>query len=289
VSPGAARRRALVRGALTLALLGCQGASSGKGVVVGAGTAAGAGTAESAAEVERAAPAGSAAPASATTLASPGSDVAIVSWPLRWSARRAALTLAYRRSHDTADVADLQIAPRVIVLHYTGGGSARGTKEYFDAITIENGRAQLARAGRVNVSAHFLVDRDGTIYQLQPETRFARHCIGLNHVAIGVENVGDERRWPLTEQQVLANAALVRALAQRHPITHLLGHHEVMAFRQHPYFREREPAYRNRKTDPGPRFVAAVRAQVADLGLAGREGDVEAAPPAGAPRAAAQP
>ena len=79
----------------------------------------------------------------------------------------------------------------MIVLHYTAGGSAQGTRSYFDHPEIEASARSCVAAGKVNVSSHYLVDRDGTIYQLQPETRFARHCIGLNHLAIGVENVGD--------------------------------------------------------------------------------------------------
>lgn len=195
--------------------------------------------------------------------------VAIVDAPMAWSDERERLTLEYRRLHSDPDASDLAIEPRVIVLHYTGGGSARATRAYFDRVKIEAAREQLARAGAVNVSAHFLVDRDGTIYRLQPETRFARHCIGLNHIAIGIENVGDGKRYPLTDAQVDANAALVRYLAARFPITHLLGHHEVMEFRDHPYFVERDPKYRNRKGDPGPAFMARVRERVADLGLAG--------------------
>jgi N-acetyl-anhydromuramyl-L-alanine amidase AmpD len=146
------------------------------------------------------------------------------------------------------------------------------TRAYFDNVRIEASRKQLAGAGAVNVSSHFVVDRDGTIYQLQPVTRFARHCIGLNHVAIGIENVGDDGRFPLTDAQVAADAALVRDLARRYPITHLLGHFEVMKFRAHPYYVERDPHYRNDKPDPGARFMARVRASLADLPLQGLPG-----------------
>ncbi len=198
-----------------------------------------------------------------------GSDPPIVDWPITWSDERAALTLDYRRQHEAADASDLTITPRVIVLHYTAGGSAKGTKSYFDRLTMEPSRKQLASAGRVNVSSHFLVDRDGTINRLQPETRFARHCIGLNHIAIGIENVGDEARWPLTAAQVTANAQLVRSLARRFPITHLLGHFEVLKFRGHPYYVERVAGYRNRKGDPGARFLGLVRAELGDLSLRG--------------------
>jgi len=68
----------------------------------------------------------------------------------------------------------------------------------------------------LNVSAHFLVDRDGTIYQLMPETRMARHAIGVNHLAIGVENVGDERKWPLTEAQMNRLRTLLETWASFH-------------------------------------------------------------------------
>jgi hypothetical protein len=197
------------------------------------------------------------------------SKLDIVDAPITWSAERERLTLEYRRRHSDPAARDLVIEPRVVVLHFTGGNSVKSTRNYFDATRIEASRKELARGGAVNVSAHFLVDRDGTIYQLQPVTRFARHCIGLNHIAIGIENVGDGAKYPLTDAQVAADAALVRKLAGEHAITHLLGHSEVMRFRKHPYFVEREAGYRNEKDDPGDSFMSAVRAQVADLKLAG--------------------
>lgn len=212
------------------------------------------------------------APADALATSAPGDAapaVAIVDAPMRWSAERERLTLAYRRAHSDASATDLTIAPTMIVLHYTGGGSAKATRGYFDTPTIEASRKELARAGRVNVSAHFVVDRDGTIYQLQPVTRFARHCIGLNHRAIGIENAGDEATYPLTPAQVAADAALIRMLAREYPITHLLGHHEVMGFRSSPLYVELDPGYKNDKPDPGKAFMAKVRAEVADLKLAG--------------------
>lgn len=195
--------------------------------------------------------------------------VAIVDAPMVWSDERAQLTLAYRRQHSDPGAQDLTIDPHVIVLHHTGSGSAKSTRAYFDNLRIEAARKDLAKAGAVNVSAHFLVDRDGTIYRLQPETRFARHCIGLNHVAIGIENVGDGGKYPLTDAQVAADAALVRELATRFHITHLLGHHEVMQFRTSPLYVERDASYRNEKDDPGDAFMTRVRERVADLHLAG--------------------
>jgi N-acetyl-anhydromuramyl-L-alanine amidase AmpD len=193
------------------------------------------------------------------------SELTIHEWPITWTDERERLMLEYRRLHSDPDATDLTIAPRVVVLHYTAGNSAKGTKGYFDRIRLEDSRAKLKQGGAVNVSAHFLVDRDGTIHRLQPETRMARHCIGLNHIAIGVENVGDGDRWPLTEAQVVANAALIRDLATRHDITHVVGHHEVRAMKDHPYFVERVRGYSNDKPDPGDAFMRDVRALLADL------------------------
>ncbi|MBV8763174.1 MAG: N-acetylmuramoyl-L-alanine amidase [Deltaproteobacteria bacterium] len=201
-----------------------------------------------------------------TALSSPPPGPTIVDAPIAWSAERERLTLEYRQRHSDPDAKDLTITPHAIVLHYTGGDSAKSTRAYFDNVRIEAARKDLAKAGAVNVSSHFLVDRDGTIYRLQPETRFARHCIGLNHVAIGIENVGTNEA-ALTDAQVAADAALVRDLAARYPITHLLGHSEVMKFRDDPLYIERDPTYKNDKPDPGPHFMARVRERVADLKL----------------------
>lgn len=198
------------------------------------------------------------------------SAITIVDTPMAWSAERERLTLDYRRKHSDPNAIDLTIAPTVIVLHYTSGSSAKATRAYFDNTRIEAERATLRRGGRVNVSAHYVVDRDGTIYRLQPETRFARHCIGLNHIAIGIENVGDEAEHPLTDAQIVADAALVRDLAGRFPITHLFGHYEVMKLHASPLFVELDPTYHNNKPDPGARFMAAVRERLADLHLAGQ-------------------
>ncbi len=196
-------------------------------------------------------------------------DPTIVDRPIRFDAERERLTVEYRRRHQDPDIDDSSIEPRVVVLHYTGGSSLRGSWRYFDRTRIEEGRRTLRRAGELNVSAHFLVDRDGSIYRLMPETRMARHCIGLNHVAIGIENVGDGERHPLTGAQVRANAELVRLLARRFPLTHLIGHSESNAMREHAYWRELEPGYGNRKSDPGDAFLRRVRAKVADLKLQG--------------------
>jgi N-acetylmuramoyl-L-alanine amidase len=162
---------------------------------------------------------------------------------------------------------DCTITPRIVVLHWTGGPTADSAWSTF-APTRLAGRPDLDDAGAVNVSAHYLVDRDGTIYRLMPDNLAARHVIGLNHVAVGIENVGGPKA-PLTEAQVAANAALVRQLAAKWPITHVIGHHQYRRMEGSRYFKESDPTYRTVKSDPGDAFVDAVRAAVHDLQLAG--------------------
>jgi N-acetyl-anhydromuramyl-L-alanine amidase AmpD len=180
---------------------------------------------------------------------------------------RIEMTERYLEVHYGLSDVGVDMVPRVIVLHWTAGGTARGAWSAFAPERLP-GRPELQAAGALNVSAHFIVDRDGTVWRLMPETRAGRHVIGMNHLAIGVENVGDGDRWPMTEAQVEANVALVRQLVSRHPtITHLIGHHEYRLMEGHPYFAERDPRYRTTKIDPGDKFMAAVRAQVSDLSL----------------------
>jgi N-acetylmuramoyl-L-alanine amidase len=204
-------------------------------------------------------------------------NLKIVERPIKFDQERIQLTIAYRRIHQNPRISDVIIQPRMIVLHWTGTPSLASAWNYFNRTRAEAARAALAASGQVNVSTHFLVDRDGTIYRLMPENWMARHCIGLNHVAIGIENVGDGSNLPLTEDQAKADAALVRYLARRWPITHLIGHMEYRRMEGHPYFLELDPKYRNRKPDPGAAFMTEVRALVTDLKLQG--------PPAG-PRGA---
>ncbi len=205
-------------------------------------------------------------------------------WPIPYGRVRKALTQAYRAAHvgdTTGDVeVDTTMTPQVIVLHWTGGCCTRSAWFTFEPERRPR-RPDLTGAKALNVSAHFLVARDGTIYRLMDETRMGRHTIGLNHLAVGIENVGDGARYPLTQAQVDADIALVTWLVARFPsITHLIGHHEYRAFEHagHPYFQEHDSLRRTRKVDPGEDFMAAVRAGLEAAGLEGPPVGAESGP-----------
>jgi N-acetylmuramoyl-L-alanine amidase len=194
-------------------------------------------------------------------------DFRIVDKPIPFDKERVQLTLEYIRKHYAADAQDITITPQAIVLHYTATNTFDSTWTYFSHTRIEAARPELQREGELNVSSHFLVDRDGTIYRLMPETWMARHCIGLNRVAIGIENVGDGAKYPLTDRQVEANASLVRYLAGKYSIAYLLGHNEYRRMEKTPLFLELVPGYRTGKSDPGDEFMRRVRAKLSDLNL----------------------
>ena len=195
-------------------------------------------------------------------------------------AARVRLTREYLALHNPPLAAALPVGdvpesiafvPRLIVVHYTAIPTLSETLVTFAPLEIDAGRELVARNGRLNVGIQFVVDRDGTIYALYPETVIARHVIGLNHVAIGIENVGDADlggpagRAPLTPAQLAANVALVRELVRRHPtIEYVIGHHEYRdvehpAHPAHALFHEAVEGYRTEKVDPGRRFMKQLR------------------------------
>lgn len=197
--------------------------------------------------------------------------IEIIDRPVSFSEQRKAGMLEYVEDHYGMRVDNLDFTPRMIVLHWTAIESLEGTFNTFDRETLA-GRDDIAGAGDVNVSIQFVVDKDGSIYRLQPETWMARHVIGLNHVSIGVENIGTGSRTSdtLTDEQIEANVELVRYLAAKYPtIEYVIGHHEYQQFDGHPLWAELDEGYRTSKIDPGDRFMTAVREGVSDLGLMG--------------------
>lgn len=209
--------------------------------------------------------------AAGLTLSACAGGPRIVDRPISFSEERVELTRDYIRDHYGISATDLEITPRIIVLHWTAIDDLESSFRAFDREIMPGSRALLSGAGQVNVSIQFLVSRDGTIYRLMPENWMARHVIGLNYGAIGVENVGGAGGEDnLTDAQVEANVRLVRYLAKRYPtIEYLVGHSEYLEFEGHPLWQEQDPNYRTSKIDPGDRFMSAVRARVSGLELKG--------------------
>jgi len=137
--------------------------------------------------------------------------------------RRVRQTAAYSKRHYGERTFEL-LDPQVVVEHYTAGTSFHSAWNHFAA----NGAHLGEKPG---VCAHFLIDTDGTIYQLVNLRLRCRHAIGMNWTAIGIEHVGT------SADQVLGNADVMRAsrrltvwLMARYGISwgNVIGHAEIL-------------------------------------------------------------
>ena len=148
-----------------------------------------------------------------------------------------------------ADDRPPECAIDTLILHYTGMPSAAAALERLCDPAAE-------------VSAHYLIDEDGSLTSLVPEARRAWHAGAsswagrqrLNDCSIGIELVNPGHEWgyrPFTEAQYGACALLCRAILARWPIParRVLAHSDIAP---------------ERKQDPGELFDWA---RLADEGV----------------------
>jgi N-acetylmuramoyl-L-alanine amidase len=127
----------------------------------------------------------------------------------------------------------------ILLLHYTGMQSAQAAIDRLVDFTAK-------------VSAHYLIEEDGTAWRLVPEDRRAWHAgvsywagtVDINARSIGIElvNPGHEFGYrPFPPAQMDSLEALALDILSRHPIPprHVLGHSDVAP---------------QRKQDPGELF-----------------------------------
>ncbi|MFI8603996.1 peptidoglycan recognition protein family protein [Cellulophaga baltica] len=183
----------------------------------------------------------------------------IIEKPIVFDAEREQLTLEYMKDRYGLEATTSKITPKMIVLHWTVIPTLKGSYDAFYSAKLPNWRPDLENVSGLNVSSQFLIDQDGTIYQLMPENQMARHVIGLNHCAIGVENVGGGTDLPLSRKQLKSNIWLVKYLKDKYDIDYVIGHYEYTNFEGHELWLETDAGYRTVKTDPGERFMKKVR------------------------------
>lgn len=127
----------------------------------------------------------------------------------------------------------------MVVLHYTG---------------MKSGEEALARMcdPDTKVSAHYMIDVDGTVTCLVPEDKRAWHAgksywrgmTDINSASVGIELVNPGHEWgyePFSEDQMMALMPLLADILDRYdiPRANVVGHSDIA------------PA---RKTDPGELF-----------------------------------
>jgi N-acetylmuramoyl-L-alanine amidase len=155
---------------------------------------------------------------------------AIVSKPIPFGAARRAEMARYAERHYGLHTWRLR-HPRVIVEHYTANTSFSATWNTFASDAPDPELHE-----RPGTCAHFVVDTDGTIYQLVPLSTMCRHTVGLNWTAIGIEHVGTSDAAILSNaRQMRASLSLTLWLMHRYGISlpNVIGHNESLTSRYH--------------------------------------------------------
>jgi N-acetylmuramoyl-L-alanine amidase-like protein len=184
-----------------------------------------------------------AGPATTTRSATTPLQVRIARPRIRWApipfgAARRRETAAYARRHYGLDSWRIR-GPHVIVEHFTATESLAPVRSTFAADRPDPELGELP-----GTCSHFVVARDGTIYQYVRLSVMCRHTVGLNWTAIGIEHVGTSDAEVLADRaQRTASLRLTLWLMQRYGIRlrDVIGHAESL---RSPYHRERYRAWR---------------------------------------------
>ena len=164
------------------------------------------------------------------TGASPSGDARVAAPPIvqdlvPYGPQRKAQMAAFSKRHYGQDTWVLH--PQVIVLHYTATSTYAAAHNTFAANAPALGELP-------GVAAHFVIDENGTIYQQVPLDVRARHTVGLDWCAVGVEFVQPAASGPAQAiaqifarpRQVAAGLRLVAWLQATYDISseNVIGH-----------------------------------------------------------------
>ena len=156
-----------------------------------------------------------------------------------FGAKRKHEMTAYAKRHYGLSTYRL-VHPRVIVEHYTATSTFTAA---YNTFAIDAPDSELHELP--GTCSHFIVDRDGTIYQLVHLRIMCRHTVGLNYTAFGIEHVGMSDGDVMGDRrQLQASLRLTRWLRCRYGIAvkNVIGHNESLSS---PYHHERVARLRN--------------------------------------------
>jgi N-acetylmuramoyl-L-alanine amidase len=145
--------------------------------------------------------------------------------PIPFGAKRKAEMAQYAERH--YGINSYVLHPKVIVEHVTATSTFSSAYNTFAADVPDAELHSLP-----GTCAHFIIDRDGTIYQLVPLDIMCRHTVGLNYVAIGIEHVGTSDAAVLDDAaQMRSSLALTAWLMARFRISpaNVIGHNESLS------------------------------------------------------------
>ncbi|MGZ6671745.1 MAG: peptidoglycan recognition protein family protein [Solirubrobacteraceae bacterium] len=189
---------------------------------------------------------------------------AIVQRPIPFGSKRREEMRAYALRHYGIDDFHLR-NPKVIVEHYTATDTFQAAYA-----TFANDVPDVELHELPGTCAHFIVDKDGTIYQLVSLTIMCRHTVGLNWTAFGIEQVGlNAREIVIRRAQYTSVLRLTAWLRCRYAIAlrNVIGHDESLSS---PYHHENVAALRRQThADWTHAEMTPVRARVGRYRCAG--------------------
>lgn len=168
------------------------------------------------------------APAAASAASAKSIKPKIVKKYVRYDSTRRAQMARYSKRHYHQNTYKLT-NPKAVVLHHTAGADWQSAWYTFNGNSAYNHE-------KPGVSAHFIIHKDGTIYQCVPLWIRARHCLGMNWKSIGIEFVqemrsGKDGHWMdrqilNRDKQIRSGLRLVRYLKKRFGIrsSDIVGH-----------------------------------------------------------------
>jgi N-acetylmuramoyl-L-alanine amidase len=186
--------------------------------------------------------------------------------PIVFEDLRTKLTQEYVKKHYGISLKAIDFSPAMLVVHRS---RTADLADFFD--TVRNSTLPGTQEfeddeeADVNLSTHYVIDRDGSIYSLMKDFQIARHSIGLDRHAIGITIVGIAADAP-SDKQVVAAAMLARYLkAEYNSLAWLVSDAETAGFENSPLWEEKLPFVRQPDADPGTEYMTKLRGFVTDL------------------------
>ena len=102
--------------------------------------------------------------------------------------------------------------PTIITLHHTAGGRA-GSEQY------------LKQQG---LGYHYMIDKDGTVYQYNDISEVVGHSSRANHGYIGISYVSGGPLGPTTEQQIQASIELIKSITNNYSSVSKVSNHATI-------------------------------------------------------------
>ena len=153
------------------------------------------------------------------------------------------------------------VGPHLVIWHFTASATFQSVWNTF-ADDVPDVQYHVLP----QVCAQFVIDTNGTIYQLVPLDIMCRQVVGLDYTAIGIENVGFSDRQVMDDKAQYHSALeLTRWLRCKFklPVKNVIGHNESLSS---PYYIEHAASWRGQThQDFNHADMNVVRAAVAKL------------------------